>query len=487
MRQIELDRLNRPRRPQLIEIPRSAAWIALAASVLLAGFSAQSFLENGGEASRSEIVEVTPPLEPESVFTVANVVDSMEARWSGATQPIGLGERLPVGPLTLEEGGDGTRVVGEAPFMLDILSSSRLRLVRGKVIAKVPEEAIGFTVSTAAGAIVDLGTEFGVEVSTRGEVGVHVLDGAVALAAKRDKPIGPPITLTAGLARRIETSGEIVEIECDGASFLREVPASPYELAVLQSRPVCFWRFNDSAAVNSRGQVEMSWPVGSGITLGIDSDRPEAGNSAMLLSGEHDGISLKNIAELNRTSDFTIESWVRPNPQVDDLGGMRILSNFQRTPERTAGYAMGIGGKDFTDGSQSDYVFAFTFFGVYDVISTTSIDLDRWTHLAVVVAEDGRPLMYVNGEEVELLVRALGLNSPSFEPMPNVWSPNLRGNPSSNSCCIGRHPPSDNRGIPPERWHGGIDELVVFDRTLTADDIAKHYKAGLKQSAQVNN
>jgi hypothetical protein len=53
---------------------------------------------------------------------------------------------------------------------------------------RAPEEAVGFTVRTPASDVVDMGTEFAVEVDRGGATELHVLDGAVEYR----KPAEPP-------------------------------------------------------------------------------------------------------------------------------------------------------------------------------------------------------------------------------------------------------------------------------------------------------
>ncbi len=83
----------------------------------------------------------------------------------------------------------GTRVVLEGPATWKVVSDQRLLLLVGKLVAYVPKSAIGFAVETPTARVVDLGTEFGVEVDSQGETGVQVFKGTVDFAsAGRAKP-----------------------------------------------------------------------------------------------------------------------------------------------------------------------------------------------------------------------------------------------------------------------------------------------------------
>lgn len=74
---------------------------------------------------------------------------------------------------------DGAKVVVEAPSEFRPLTTGQLQLRRGRVTASVPEEAIGFTVSTPTSQVVDLGTEFEITVKETGSSDVLVSKGEI--------------------------------------------------------------------------------------------------------------------------------------------------------------------------------------------------------------------------------------------------------------------------------------------------------------------
>lgn len=71
----------------------------------------------------------------------------------------------------------------EGPARFTIESDMRVVLHEGRIRARVPEQAIGFTIDTPDVEIEDLGTEFGVFVSPDQMTEVHVFSGEVALHA----------------------------------------------------------------------------------------------------------------------------------------------------------------------------------------------------------------------------------------------------------------------------------------------------------------
>ncbi|QDU56853.1 LamG-like jellyroll fold domain-containing protein [Aeoliella mucimassa] len=487
LRQQELERLNRPRRPQPIEIPRFAVWLAATAVIVLIGFVTQAMLSQS--SSQGDLAEVSPPLATPAIQTYGKVTQSFNAIWTGDNRPIGADQRLPLGEFALDQGvveillDDGSILVGEAPFEMDLLSANKVLLNKGKVLARVPEEAIGFTISTSAGAIVDLGTEFGVDIEESGNVDVHVLDGAVALAANSTTVNVPRETLTEGGARQIAANGASVnDITFNKSSFLRKVPASSYELAVTHSAPLSYWRFNQPyPVVKSQGELEFSASPNYGVFLDQRTDMQESSNTYALFSNDNQGIQLQDLPELKLNKSFSIEAWVK---LTDDstTSAKRIISSFYRNATDEGGFAMGVGGSQFaSDDNYEGHGLIFTFHGVYDSISTTAIPFDRWTHVAVTVNELGHPQMYIDGSPVPVMLRATGHGVMDFAPLPADSPLDLSGILSKNNCSIGCHPLTSNDYCPPERWRGGIDELAIFDRPLTPEEIGEHYQAGLKR------
>jgi hypothetical protein len=73
----------------------------------------------------------------------------------------------------------GTVVTLHSPGLYEVLSPMETRILLGKLTAKVAKGGEGFSVITPRATVVDLGTEFGVEVNDVGATDVVVFDGAV--------------------------------------------------------------------------------------------------------------------------------------------------------------------------------------------------------------------------------------------------------------------------------------------------------------------
>ncbi|HOQ05802.1 MAG TPA: NPCBM/NEW2 domain-containing protein [Anaerohalosphaeraceae bacterium] len=159
---------------------------------------------------------------------VATLADSVNARWAYNQTPLQPGDRLSVRPKDLVTGfvsirfDSGAEVVLEGPARFKLLSENQMRLFSGKAFASVPNTAIGFTIDCPGSRVVDLGTEFGLEVRS-GQAEVHVMKGKVNLVAGVQ---GTPQTseiLQPAQARRIEPDGKIRPAEFKELYFARKI------------------------------------------------------------------------------------------------------------------------------------------------------------------------------------------------------------------------------------------------------------------------
>lgn len=167
-----------------------------------------------------------------AVYEVATLVDSIDAAWSQATPPVRTGSRLTTkqGALVLSEGmvkvlfDHNVQVVIEAPCEFKVTAQDSIQLMYGRLYAIVPPEANGFTVTTASAQIVDLGTEFGVEVDYSGDTALHVIKGKTLLGLDNSSDGATMQVVDAGRAKRVSADSQaIIEIPCDYDRFIRDI------------------------------------------------------------------------------------------------------------------------------------------------------------------------------------------------------------------------------------------------------------------------
>lgn len=193
---------------------------ATAALVMLAviGWLVVTSQPGDNIASNSQSTTVAPVEELVTGFAV--VAGQSDAIWrSGEVYP--NGSLLPHGLLQLDSGivhlelFSGVTVVVEGNAEFSVLSPMEISVAAGTVRAHVPEPAHGFRVNTAEGEIVDLGTDFAVNV-TNGQSEIHVLEGEIEWHPHEHEML----TMEKGRALRWSSSGESTEISADNRQFV---------------------------------------------------------------------------------------------------------------------------------------------------------------------------------------------------------------------------------------------------------------------------
>jgi hypothetical protein len=164
-------------------------------------------------------------------YKVATLTDSMNARWADSDTPISKGTRFVTGGTKyfLREGlaalrfDDEAMVTLEGPVEFQLLAEDRMQLNYGRLYARIPQGAIGFTVNTSSSRIIDLGTEFGVEANAGGDTYLHVVKGKTTLIAG-EKTNKVSMEVGKGIAKKVSAGSRTVsDIACDGRLFVREI------------------------------------------------------------------------------------------------------------------------------------------------------------------------------------------------------------------------------------------------------------------------
>jgi ferric-dicitrate binding protein FerR (iron transport regulator) len=215
---------------------RAAYALSTAAALLVGAWFGWSNLPRSGEPS------------------VATLVEARDCTWKSGALPTEAGAQLAPGRLQLAGGlahlrfAQGAEVSLEAPADLELVSASRCVLHSGRLVAKVPPQAIGFVVETREAILRDLGTEFGVSVSGSGTADVQVFDGLVDV---EPRPAGTTRRITAGHGLQIDRSG----MREYGAS---EEPAPP--ASVLPAGDAELVQITTAVGRGKESCVQSTWP-----------------------------------------------------------------------------------------------------------------------------------------------------------------------------------------------------------------------------------
>ena len=183
-------------------------------------------------------------VSPDQPQAIARLIDTTNLIWAEEQTPPADGQELTTGLLKAQSGfvevvlDRGARVIFEAPFEAHLEDNNTLTLSSGKLVAHVPTEAYRFTVNTPTAKIVDLGTEFGVEVKPDGSTRTTVFQGKVEMyEVPEPGKVGRHTTLTAGLQSHVDEhamlSPEVEQVPAR-PTFVRQFGETGHHVSVMR-------------------------------------------------------------------------------------------------------------------------------------------------------------------------------------------------------------------------------------------------------------
>ncbi|MCM2679765.1 LamG-like jellyroll fold domain-containing protein [Echinimonas agarilytica] len=406
-----------------------------------------------------------------SILFAANYVDLQQdfaqvtkiAAVSPALDSLHIGNHLGRGEVELHQGyseitlNNGVVLVLEAPIKLQLKSAEQVILDHGKLIARVPPNAIGFRIDTPSSEIIDLGTEFGVEVNQNGASKVHVLDGEIKARgnteqsyrhAKKDE----------GLA--FDLAHQVTNFKSDASEFMRVLPGnSALEPDYLH------WSFNE--------QIEQQFPsTGQGLTSEQYPaiDRSPADTPISHITGVFD-----------QAIEFDGQgNWLETNFPGIGHDDPRTVSFWLKIPKDfSINHAYGV----VNWGLQQDYAawqispnpeaidgpLGRLRIGTYQaqVVGSTDLRDDQWHHIAVVLYGGETSniathvLLYVDGE----LERTQNKSIAKIDT--------LLDHPLSRPLSLGRNIGYEDKAQHEQQmfFKGALDELYVHEAALSQQQI----------------
>jgi hypothetical protein len=458
-------------------------WGAVAVALLLAGMIARHW-----PAVRPGVAMVTGPppagdpprLGLSRGFAVVVQIDG--AVWEpGQGQSPSEGDLMAAGRLILRSGRitlallSGVTLTLEGPADLELLSIDRVHCRRGKLRTRVPRGAEGFIVSTPGSAVVDLGTEFGLNVSEGGQAQLMVFKGEAEAAILNT--VGLPVRSQQVSERRAfaidPRSGQIEKAEPHPLDFVAppSLALSPlrlgatYREAVLAAGPWAYWRFESSDdgavadEVAGRPPLRATGPVklvGAGDHNRCLEFGPGEVEQCMAMDGlweppSDPGYAVELWAQPGRIGHAALVSLIAPGPPAEDYKHLFLLE--LTASDRQSLLAPGL----------------FRFLhrwppgdtGGDNLFSARHYVPNRWHHL-VAQRSGGRLELYVDGVPTQPV--------------------SLQSANESEPCrlLLGRLKPIPR---PSGRVHsrpfiGQIDELALYNRPLTAEEVHRHYELG---------
>jgi len=173
-----------PRPRSRVRLP-AAIGLAAAILVMVGGVAFWFGQQQDGTAHLANSGDPTEPKETR-IAGHATLRRSVDLQWPKGGSEYRDGDVLPNGRFQFEEGVAeidffcGATLIVEGPAALNIESDWLVEVASGRLRANVPPAARGFIVKAAGSEIVDLGTEFALEVKSE-NARVEVIDGEVEI------------------------------------------------------------------------------------------------------------------------------------------------------------------------------------------------------------------------------------------------------------------------------------------------------------------
>lgn len=147
---------------------------------------------------------------------VATLTRLANIRWTSGTRDWRELSRVGPGDVLRFDRGEaelvfdhGVEVVIRGPAHFEVRAPDRAYSNLGRIAARVGKDGQGFTIETPVAKVVDLGTEFAIEVAGSGLTDVAVFDGLVDLSIHAGRGGDAARRLTQGEALRIDPDGRL--------------------------------------------------------------------------------------------------------------------------------------------------------------------------------------------------------------------------------------------------------------------------------------
>lgn len=248
-----------------------------------------------------------------SGYPVATLTQSLNDQWAGSDLAPQTGTRICAdrSPRVLKEGlaellfDTRARVIIEAPAEFQIIAEDRMHLTYGRAYAIVPQQATGFSVYTKNAKVIDLGTEFGIEIDSFGDTYLHMTKGQARLIAGRESEL-LSMEVSAGSAKKVSgLTHAVSDVNCNEQLFVRAFDSSSNAV----------WRQDPS--------LDLADMVRAGNGLGT-------GNSRVRLH------PIKGFCEEYYTGFTTIRDYL-PIPQLPFIDGIFVPDGERRQVVSTRG------------------------------------------------------------------------------------------------------------------------------------------------------
>ena len=212
----------------------------------------------------------------------------------------------------------GAKASVTGPSLFEIRGDNEAVLEWGKGSFQVPEQAVGYSVDTPWGKVIDLGTAFELDVSNDGLAKVSVTEGEVRVVSKGEQQelsVGGSLTMSRSGLGNNKNKG-----------LTKQGQMSSYKKLISDSSPVAYWPFDgvEGDLITEKGVVKLvPGPRPQQFPL-FDSLNTAAffGEQGMLRKQD---IGKESDFDFKNGDEISIEAWVNPAKQMKDGGIVYIV------------------------------------------------------------------------------------------------------------------------------------------------------------------
>ena len=462
-------------------------FLAVAAAVALGFFGLRTLKDySAGEGSGApETVEsigagdseLTEPVVAD-LDAVATLTSAVGVDWAADSElRPSLGESVRAGKLKLDAGlaqlefRQGAYVVLEGPAEFDLTHANEGHLRVGRLRANVPQVAKGFTVDTPKGKVIDLGTEFGVNVEENGVTEIFVYVGKVLFEGKdRDAELAFE-ELEAGEAVFIDEKGDLTFVEMPSNEYAGVADLANRSLEEAQRRHAAWVNLSEELADDPRNVLYFTFDDHRPWSRDLRDDARSQGarNDGAIVgckwtSGRWNGLGKGALAfsgandrvrfELPlRLSSATLTTWVR----LDYLD-KRVNPILCAEPKTLGAVCWSVDGAGrLVLGTKSADGFA----SYVSSVAFRPQRISRWTHLATTYDADKRLVShYVDG-------RPFSREKMQENPVHLAFARSQLG-----------HSHKNEKNVPGRPLRGTLDEFAIFRQALEEEEIRYLYEIG---------
>ena len=412
---------------------------------------------------------ISPTPAPKQV--VASVIRSEGVQWAGkgdlGNKKLNIGDSLEIEAGLMEIGLEGKgRLILEGPAHIDFLSPFMIKLHRGKAVMRVTKEGHGYTVKTVRGKVVDVGTEFAVSVLDDDTVETHVIEGSVEAFSKD----GESVKLEVNDALRF-ANAQSVSIASDVGKFYTRLPPTRQQSNFLH------WSFNENEGSVALANGELAKNTKEVSTLNFH--------------GLDEGASAKWIRGIDKSGIYFDGKGSYAESEYKGIqgGGARTVCCWVKVPKNFS-INQGFGIISWGDAKSTGQTWQVSInpiakdgkigrlrLGIRgsQIVGSSDLRDGQWHHIAVVFYGSLKSnvgthiLLYVDGKKESVSRAALKeVNTKSKSNGHGIW--------------LGRNIMHHNVDLEIRRkfFRGAIDELYVFDKALSQQELSMIIKRDKK-------